>query len=183
MPGVVDDRRAASNITASLSSYLITVALGVIAAEVVIVTFAFDKRDHLFWFDVFSGAGLLASTLSIYFGGRGIGELIRRGFDGDWIFKTQGGHFNRQACLALAGLVLVVISVFCGSAKPEKPTSAPDTHLLSDGIHDLQKRMTEAESRDAAVSTKVEALAERLNKLSKSSDKKKQSGPSPTGGK
>lgn len=173
MPGAIDDRRAASNITASLSSYLITVALGVIAAEVVIVTFVFDKRENLFWFDLFSGAGLVASTLSIYFGGRGIGELIRRGFDGDWILKTQGGHFNTQACLALAGLVLVAVSVFCGSPKPEKPISAPDTQMLSDGIHDLQKRMGDLESKDNVTSNKVDALMERVHKLSKSSDRRK----------
>jgi hypothetical protein len=173
MPGVLDDRRAASNITASLSSYLITVALGVIAAEVVIVTFAFDKREHLFWFDVFSGAGLVASTLSIYFGGRGIGELIRRGFDGDWILKTQGGHFNTQACLALAGLVLVVTSVFCGSPKPEKPPSVQDTQL-SDGIHDLQKRLADLESKEKVTSTKMDALEDGQKKRPKPSSRKKE---------
>jgi len=173
MPGTIDDRRAASNITASLSSYLITVALGVIAAEVVIVTFVFDKRENLFWFVLFSGLGLAASTLSIYFGGKGIGQLIRRGFDGDWIFRTDGGQFNAQAILALAGLLLVAVSVFCGSPKAEKPTSTPNTQALSDGMRDLQKRINDLESNDRAILAKVDALNAKLSNRSKASDRKK----------
>jgi hypothetical protein len=158
MPGMIDDRRAASNITASLSSYLMTVALGVIAAEVVIVTFVFDKREHLFWFDLFSGVGLAASTLSIYFGGKGIAQVVKRGSDGDWIFKTQGGHFNTQAYLALAGLLLVAISVFCGSPKSEKPSTTQDNRALIDGMHDLQKRIADLESKETITSTRVTLL-------------------------
>lgn len=173
MPGVIDDRRAASNITASLSSYLITAALGVIAAEVVIVTFVIDKREHLFWFYVFAGAGLAASTLSIIYGGKGIGELVRRGFDGDWIFKTQGGHFNRQSYLALAGLLLVAVSVLCGSPKPEKPTPTQDNQSLLNSVQDLQKRINDLESKENITSTKVNALTSQLRDRSKSSLHKK----------
>jgi hypothetical protein len=173
MPGTIDDRRAASNITASLSSYLITVALGVIAAEVVIVTFVFDKRENLFWFVFFSGLGLASSTLSIYFGGRGIGQLIKRGFDGDWIFKTQGGQFNAQAILALGSLLLVAVSVFCGSPKAEKPTPTPNTQALNDGMRDLQKRVNDLESNDRAISAKVDALSTKLSERTITSDRKK----------
>lgn len=90
MPGTVEDKRAASNITATLSSYLITAALGVIAAEAAIVTFIFDKRQHLAWFFLLSVLGLASSVASIYFGGKGIFKLTKQGFDGDWVIKTSG---------------------------------------------------------------------------------------------
>lgn len=90
MPGTVEDKRAASNITATLSSYLMTAALGVIAAEAAIVTFIFDKRQHLAWFFLLSVLGLASSVASIYFGGKGIFKLTKQGFDGDWVIKTSG---------------------------------------------------------------------------------------------
>jgi hypothetical protein len=143
MPGTVDDRRAASNITATLSSYLMTAALGVIAAETLIVTFVFDKREHLIWFYILSGVGLASSVASIYFGGKGIFGLTKRGFDGDWLIKTNAGHFNLQAWLALLGVMLVAISAFCGSSKPELRPQEIDflktsNSQLQEGLKDLE---------------------------------------------
>ena len=166
MAATVDDKRAASSITAALSSYLMTAALGVIAAEAVIVTFAFDKREHLFWFDLFSGAGLVASTGSIYFGGRGIGELARRGFDGDWITKTSRGHFSKQAFLALAGILLVSASVFCGRPKVEKPSLLQEYLSLRDATHELQQSVANLQSRNQTLTMQLDALAASVQKLS-----------------
>jgi hypothetical protein len=173
MPGTVDDRRAASTITASLSSYLMTAALGVIAAEAVIVAFAFDKREHLLWFDLFSALGLAASTASIYFGGKGIGELTRRGLNGDWVVQTYQAHFNRQASLALASILFVSLSVFCGKPKAERPGAPEDYRSLHNDIRELQKRISDVESWDQAISTRLDALASSEKKRPRSSDRRK----------
>jgi hypothetical protein len=157
MTGTIDDKRAASNITATLSSYLMTAALGVIAAQAVIVTFVFDKREHLAWFYLFSAIGVASSVASIYFGGRGIFSLTKRGIDGDWVIKTGGGQFNKQAWLALIGVVLVAISAFCGSSKPE--VRPQETDLLKTNIIQLQESLRELESKYQSLSTNLDKLA------------------------
>src|SRR6266403_208686 len=157
MSGTSEDKRAASNITATLSSYLMTAALGVIAAEAVIVTFVFDKREHLAWFFLFSIVGLASSVASIYFGGKGIFKLTQCGFDGDWVIKTTGGHFNLQSWLALSGVALVAVSVFCGSSKPEARPQEVD--LLKTNISQLQESLKDLES-------KYQSLSIDLNKIS-----------------
>jgi hypothetical protein len=159
MPGTLEDRRAASNITATLSSYLMTAALGVIAAEAVIVTFIFDKREHLTWFYLLSVVGLASSVASVCFGGKGIFKLTKRGFDGDWVIRTTGGHFNRQSWLALSGVVLVAASVFCGRAKPE--TRPQEVDVLKTNISQLQESLKDLEA-------KYQSLTANLNKLSAS---------------
>jgi hypothetical protein len=157
MSGTIDDRRAASNITATLSSYLMTAALGVIAAEAVIVTFVLDKREHLAWFYLFSAVGLVSSVASIFFGGKGIFKLTKRGFDGDWVIRTTGGHFNRQAWFALSGVVLVAFSAFCGNSKPE--TRPQEIEILKTNINELRGNLS-------ALEAKYESLSARLNSQS-----------------
>jgi len=157
MPGTIDDKRAASNITATLSSYLMTAALGVIAAEAVIVTFVFDKRDHLTWFYLCSVFGLASSVASIYFGGKGIFNLTKLGFDGDWAIKTNAGHFNLQSWLALVGVVLVAISAFCGHSKPEAHLQELD--LVKANISQVQESLKDLESKYQTLSTNLSRVA------------------------
>ena len=96
-----DDERAAASIYTSLSSYVITASLGVIAAQAALATFVLDKRDHLLWFYIWMISGLVASVLSIVLGGRGIADIASDGFDGEWTLKPKGGDlFNYQAISA-----------------------------------------------------------------------------------
>ena len=105
-----DDERAAASIYTSLSSYVITASLGVIAAQAALATFVLDKRDHLLWFDLWMVAGLIASVLSIVLGGRGIADIASDGFDGEWTLKPKGGDlFNYQAIFCLLGMALLLM--------------------------------------------------------------------------
>jgi len=157
MPGTIDDKRTASNITATLSSYLITAALGVIAAEAVIVTFVLDKREHLAWFYLLSASGVALSVASIYFGGKGIFNLTKRGFDGDWIIKTDRGHFNRQAWSALVGVLVVAGSAFCGNPKPDG--RAQEIEGLKNGVVELRTAVSDLESKYQSLSTHLNERA------------------------
>jgi hypothetical protein len=116
--GTIDDRRAASGLVTTLSSYVITAALAVLGAQAVLATFVIDRREHLMSFYIVGACGTVALILSILFGGAGVYEIIRAGARGDWKVTTRHGKFNIQSWLALIGTVLVIASAFLGDAKP-----------------------------------------------------------------
>jgi hypothetical protein len=116
--GTIDDRRAASSLVTTLSSYVITAALAVLGAQAVLATFVIDRREHLTSFYVVGGCGCAALILSIIVGGAGVYEIIAAGARGDWKVTTRGGKFNIQVWLALLGTLLVIASAFLGDPKP-----------------------------------------------------------------
>jgi hypothetical protein len=116
--GTVDDRRAASSLVTTLSSYVITAALAVLGAQAVLTTFVVDKREHLTWFYRVGGLGTVALVGSIIIGGSGVYEIIGAGARGDWKITTRYRKFNLQSWLALLGTILVIASAFLGDAKP-----------------------------------------------------------------
>jgi len=155
MPGTIEDRRLAVSTTVSLSSFLITSSLGVIAAEAVLVTFVLDKRAHLLWFGITAGIGFIASVLSIYFGGMGITDLLKKGFDGDWVWKTQKGYFDKQALCLFAGLAIVGLSVFCGEPKTEKPVLPAEFFALQTDLRNVQHNLDDLKAKYEALSAQV----------------------------
>jgi len=145
-----EDKRTAAQIVASLSSYLMTASLGVIAAQAVIVTSVLEKRVNLHWFIVISLLGAGASVASIYFGGDGVGELSARGSEGEWITRTSKGSFNRQALLCLVGLVFVTLSVFCGDTKHEESVALSECKELRTAVSDLRKEVADLKATTEA---------------------------------
>jgi hypothetical protein len=115
--GTVVDRRAASSLVTTLSSYIITAALAVLGAQAALTAFVIDKREHLTPFYVVGGLGTAALVGSIIAGGTAVYEIIVAGAQGDWKIKTRGGTFNLQASLALVGTILVIASAFLGDAR------------------------------------------------------------------
>jgi len=143
MPGTAEDERNAANIYASLSSYVITAALGVIAAQATLAVFVLDKRDHLFWFYLWMICGVGATVLSIIFGGRGVASIASSGFGGTWTLKPKGDLFNLQALLCLLGIVCLLFSLFSGSTKPENPSSKNEIDLLNKSAQTLQDQIND----------------------------------------
>jgi hypothetical protein len=134
-----DDERAAASIYTSLSSYVITASLGVIAAQAALATFVLDKRDHLLWFYIWMVAGLIASVVSIVLGGRGIADIASEGFDGEWTLKPKGGDlFNYQAIFCLLGMALLLCSLFSGTPKVESSPVTQEIQQLKDTVQKLQ---------------------------------------------
>ena len=164
MAGQPEDQRNAATIYASLSSYVMTASLGVIAAQAALATFVLDKRDHLVWFYVWMIAGLVSSVVSIVFGGRGIAAIASGGFGGAWSLKPNGDSFNRQAAFCLLGMALLLASLFAGHRKPENPSA--------DQIQRLNITITQQQVQINDLKTKCDALAERLNSLSNSAPNK-----------
>jgi hypothetical protein len=158
MAGQPEDQRNAATIYTSLSSYVMTASLGVIAAQAALATFVLDKRDHLVWFYVWMIAGLVSSVVSIVFGGRGIAAIASGGFGGTWSLKPNGDSFNRQAVFCLLGMVLLLASLFAGRTKPENPSA--------DQIRHLTTTITQQQVQINDLKAKCDALAEQLKLVS-----------------
>ncbi len=158
MPGTPEDERNAATIYTSLSSYVMTASLGVIAAQAALATFVLDKRDHLSLFYVCMIAGIVASVVSIVFGGKGIAAIASGGFDGAWSLKPSGDSFNRQAIACLLGMTLLLVSVFCGRPKPDNPSA--------EQIRQLRTTVTQQQTQIDALKAQCVTLADHLQTLS-----------------
>jgi hypothetical protein len=168
MAGQPEDQRSATMIYASLSSYVMTASLGVIAAQAALATFVLDKRDHLTDFYVCMIVGLIASVVSIVFGGKGIAAIASGGFDGTWSLRPNGDSFNRQAIFCLLGMILLLVSVLCGRPKPENPSA--------DQIQRLSIAVMQQQTQIDGLKAKYAALADQLNSLSQTATRS----PKPT---
>jgi len=148
MSGTLEDQRSAANIYTSLSSYVITASLGVIAAQAALAVFVLDKRDHLFWFYFWMIAGVIASVVSVILGGKGIAAIASGGFAGLWTLKPKHDYFNYQAILCLLGVIFLLLSLFCGTTKAEHPEGCPK---LSAGGNDQRIAPTLATDMEPCV--------------------------------
>ena len=172
MPGQPEDQRNAATIYASLSSYVMTASLGVIAAQAALATFVLDKRDHLTWFYVWMIAGIVSSVVSVVFGGRGIAAIASGGFDGKWSLKPDGDSFNKQAMACLLGMALLLASLFAGRTKPENP-SAEQIQRLTTTITQQQVQIEELKAKSAALADQVKALATKPSQTQKLARKRR----------
>jgi uncharacterized coiled-coil protein SlyX len=158
MAGQPEDQRNAATIYTSLSSYVMTASLGVIAAQAAVATFVLDKRDHLTCFYICMVAGILASVVSVVLGGKGIAAIASGGFGGAWSIKPNGDPFNRQAIFCLLGVVLLLVSVFTGQTKPENP-SAEQVQRLSATIAQQQSQIEQLKGKYAALADQLKSLS------------------------
>jgi hypothetical protein len=157
MASQLEDQRAAANIYASLSSYVITASLGVIAAQAALAVFVLDKRDHLFWFYTWMIAGVLASVLSIALGGKGIAAIASAGFDGAWTLKPKKDYFNYQAISCLMGILFLLFSLFSGTTKAENPQAMEEIHRLNTSVESLRKDLSSLQAQYAALSDAIKS--------------------------
>jgi hypothetical protein len=157
MPGTLDDQRNAATIYASLSSHVMTASLGVIAAQAAISTFVLDKRDHLGWLLLCMIVGIIASLVSILFGGKGVAAIAAGGIDGAWSLKPDGDFFNKQPIACLLGMFLLLASVFCGRTKPDNPNA--------DQIQRLNAIVTQQQAQMEILKAQCTTLANELKSL------------------
>jgi amino acid transporter len=157
MPGSPEDQRNAANIYTSLSSYVITASLGVIAAQAALATFVLDKRDHLTWFYIWMICGLITSVVSVVLGGRGVAAIASAGFSGSWTLKPKHDYFNYQALFCLLGMVLLLFSLFSGTTKPESPKAQEEIQRLNASLDRLQAELNSLQGQYAKVTDELQS--------------------------
>ena len=162
MSATPEDQRNAANMFASLSSYVITASLAIIAAEVALAAFVLDKREHLIWFGTLLVVGLLLNVLSVAYGGRGVSAIAESGFKGIWTLKPTGDYFNVQAILCLAGMFCFLGSVFCGDNKSDVPKENPEVQRLQTSVDQLASENKELESRYSDIQTELKRIQAEL---------------------
>jgi len=157
MPGTPEDQRSAANIYTSLSSYVITASLGVIAAQAALATFVLDKRDHLTWFYLWMVLGLIFSVVSIVLGGKGIAGIASAGFAGTWTLKPKRDYFNYQALFCLLGMTLLLFSLFSGTTKPDSRNTQEEIHRLNGSVDRLQAELDSLRTQYARVADEIKS--------------------------
>jgi hypothetical protein len=161
------EKRTAAALIVNLSSYLVTAALTMLAAQAVVFTFVVDKREHLGYFYLVAGIAMIAFTASTYVGGMGIYKLAWRGFDGKWARTTKPDYFNMQAGLLLLGVAGLVVSAVMGTPKQDR--RGGEESAISSALARESARISNLE-RDLAVSQfQIKELLTRPCSSSKSS--------------
>jgi len=158
MAATPEDQRNAATIYTSLSSYVITASLGVIAAQAALATFVLDKREHLGWFYSWMVLGLLASVVSIVLGGKGIAAVASEGFKGTWKLKLDVDYFNLQSIFCLVGMALLLCSLFSGTPKAENQKTATEVQRLSESVVKLQTQLDDLRSQYTTMSADIKSL-------------------------
>jgi hypothetical protein len=156
-----DDRRQAGALAVSLSSYVSTASLAVLAGAFAIFTYVSQnfQLDLSFYIPITLTALLLVA--SIFAGGKGSAWVIDRIANGEWTPKPRNRCYNNQALLTLFGLVfLMVATVFGVSSSPQE---SPDTARL-DRRTWLEHLVASSDYRMAALEAKGEGASAEATK-------------------
>ena len=138
MGGECEDRREAARLTTNLSSYVMSAALAVLGGQVAILTVFYEHLTHLSRFVVVAGLACTFSVLSIVLGGKGISEICRNGFEGNWEITTLRGYFNWQAILCLVSIGLVIWSTFLGTPRSDSWVGVREIETLQANVEAIQ---------------------------------------------
>jgi uncharacterized membrane protein len=133
-----ENERQAAALKASISSYVGTATLAVLAGGVALFTYVqqnFNVSDLFYTFTIVAAIALVASFIA---GGKGANSTAEQLAAGTWTKNTKTRAFNWQALLTLAGTVALVVATAVGTSS-HRPTAAkkdPCVALLS---HELAK--------------------------------------------
>jgi hypothetical protein len=124
-PGSTDDNgRQAAAIKVSISNYVGTAALAMLAGAVALFTYIQQNFNPSVLFYVLILLSVIALVAGIVAGGKGADSTADEVAKGTWNQDTTTPAYNVQSILTLAGLVLVLAAAGVGttlSAPPAKP--------------------------------------------------------------
>jgi drug/metabolite transporter (DMT)-like permease len=131
-----ENQRQAAGLKASISNYVGTATLAVLAGGVGLFTYVqknFNASDPFYILTACAGLLLIVSFIA---GGKGQNTTAEQLADDNWTKDTVTHAFNVQACLTLAAAVLLVIATVVGTNSHRPTTKDPCVTLLS---HQLAK--------------------------------------------
>jgi hypothetical protein len=134
-----EDERLAVTIKTTLAGSLLAAVFAIIAVQTALVVFVMDKRDHL---GTFAAVEITAAVLvigSAILSAKGIAKVYKAGHSGAWNIDAGKPFFSAQAITGGLGLLLIVISAFCGNPKPDPPKEPAGYQHLKNNVEQLQK--------------------------------------------
>ncbi len=129
-----ENERSQANMKVSISNYVGTATLAVIAGAVALYTFILQNYSPRWYFYVATIAGLVSLVASFIVGGRGANSVADRVGRAEWAAASKTWEFNAQAILTMLGLVLVIVAAFLGNAAPRSEPK-PHPHCRSESRH------------------------------------------------
>jgi hypothetical protein len=125
-----DDERQAALIKTSISSYVGTATIALIAGGVVLFTYIQQNFRPSYWFYGLMLVATGALVMSFIFGGRGANATAIELASGEWTKDTKTKAFNLQALLTLVGLIVLIVAAAVGTLTSARP-AAKDPCVMS----------------------------------------------------
>lgn len=127
-----DNERQAAAIKVSISNYVGTAALAMLAGAVALFTYVQQNFNPSAAFYVLILLSVIALVSSFFAGGKGANSTATAVAKGTWSHATKTNSYNVQAILTLAGLVLVLTAAAVGTTLSAPPAKKdPCVTLLS----------------------------------------------------
>lgn len=158
-----EDKRAAANMTVTLSTQLMTASLAIIAVEGAVYTFVLDKRTPTNLFTFLVMLVFFFFILSIYMGGRGVNKVRKAVFDGSWKINDVRDEFAWQALLGVVGLVCLFLSL-SQTGKSKEDSTQQELSNLKVAVEQLKQSRADSEKRAEAALSELRAQLEELKK-------------------
>ena len=129
-----EDQRQAAAIKVSISNYVGTATLALLAGAAALYTYVEQNFDNSWLFDLLMIAAVIALVASFILGGKGADSTASKLAKGAWNESTRTPDFNSQAVLTLLGLVLLLTATGFGVQQPHVSTQDPCLRSFSKGI-------------------------------------------------
>ena len=148
-----EDKREAVGMAVTLSTGLMSAAVGVIAIEIAFSTFIFQQNVVNPLFYVLLIFSIVSLVFSCYFAGRGIDETRKSGFWGNWTLVAGKKYFGKQAALLGLGLILLLPLIFMDKHEQQQVDLKKINNQLSNQTMLLDSLLKGPIYSDRAIST------------------------------
>jgi hypothetical protein len=126
-----ENERQGAAIKVSISSYVGTATLALIAGGVALYTYIQQNFKPNAAFYVFILVSVIALVLSFVFGGRGADSTAYQVAKGSWTKDTKTWEFNWQAILTLVGLIFLIGAALLGATGTHIAAKDPCVQFLA----------------------------------------------------
>lgn len=151
-----ENQRQAAVLKASISSYVGTATLAVLAGGVALFTYVQQNFNGSVAFYVFIIAAAVFLVASFIAGGKGANTTAEQLAAGTWTQHTKTKSFNWQAGLTLVGTVCLIVATAVGTSSHRTTPKDPCVALLSQqlakphpNIVQLRKELTLCEAHSS----------------------------------
>lgn len=117
-----EDQRLAASLRVSISNYVGTASLAVLAGLVAVFTYYQQNYQPMVLFYVFIAIATIAIVVSIFCGGKGA-AYVANAIATSQYDQSKTGAFNAQAIFALLSVIAAIVTVVCGGLSDTKPAA------------------------------------------------------------